>query len=78
MLLLNYRSVKKRSGKKDLVGLINPSGFKVIFILLIKPITIQIRILIIKIKEPSFDGLLVGSSSLVLFQQFNSSRIRLY
>lgn len=40
MLLLNYHSIKKLDGKKDLVGPIGLNGFKVIFILLTKPVTI--------------------------------------
>ena len=40
MLLLNYRFVKKKDNKKDLIKPIDPGGFKKVFILLAKSIIV--------------------------------------
>ena len=40
VLLLDYCFTEKQSGKKDLIGPVSLSGFKVIFILLTEPVAI--------------------------------------
>ena len=41
MPLLNYYSAEKQDGKKDLVRLISPSSFKIVFILLVETIVVS-------------------------------------
>lgn len=40
MVLLNYRFIEKKGGKKDLIEFVGPSGFEVNFTLLTKLIAI--------------------------------------
>ena len=58
MPLLDPYTTKKWSGKKDTIGLIRSGSFKVVFILLTKAVTVQVRIPIIEVGEPAFQWLL--------------------
>lgn len=42
VLLLDYQSVEKQRGKKNLIALISPSSFEVILILLAELVAIQV------------------------------------
>lgn len=58
--LLKYCFIEKQDGKKYLIELISPGGFKIILTLLIKTIVIQGLIAIIQVGKLSFEGPLPG------------------
>lgn len=67
MLLLHHRFIEKKSGKRNLIRLISPSSFEIVFILLIKIIAVFMQILIIKFKKLILKRPLIRFSALMLF-----------
>lgn len=65
--MLYYYFTKKQGNKWDTVGPADPSGFKLIFILLAKTIATNIQVTIIEIKELSFEELFARTNSVILF-----------
>lgn len=53
---------EKQGGKRDLVGLVGSSSFKMVFVLLAKPVAIQVWIAIVEIGEPNFEEPLARSN----------------
>lgn len=51
---LGHHTVQKRDGKKDVVGFVGLSGFKIIFIFLTKTVVVQVSIFIIEVRETGF------------------------
>lgn len=62
---LYHRSSEERGGKKNAVRPVSPGGLEVILALLAKAVTIHVRVPVIEVREPSFEGLFAGPSSLV-------------
>lgn len=78
MLLLNHYSVEKWGSKKDLVCFVCSSSFEIVLVLLAKMIVLKMWNFIIKIGKLSLKSLFTRTNSIVLYQQFDSGRIRFH
>ena len=78
VLLLDHRFAEKQASKRDLVWPIGPNSFEIVFTLLAKTVAVELGIPVIQVKKLGLKGPLVRFGSLVLSQQFDGDRIRLY